>query len=81
MTFAVIAIVWVLCAGFSAMIASSKGRSVGEFAIAGLFLGVFGLLWAAFATPQAELDRRADNAIKEATTRKHDTPWMDREGA
>jgi hypothetical protein len=32
------------------LIARSKGRLVGGFAVAGLLLGVIGLLWAAFAT-------------------------------
>lgn len=44
-------IVWVLCGGFAALIAHNKGRSVGWFAVAGLLLGVIGLVWAAFARP------------------------------
>ena len=63
---AVFVIVWVLCAGFAALIANAKGRSVGGFAVAGFLLGPIGLLWAAFANPhmsraeqrrQDELDR------------------------
>ena len=52
-------IVAVLCAGFSAMIANSKGRSVGRFAVAGLLLGVIGLIWAACARPADELEARS----------------------
>jgi hypothetical protein len=42
-------ILWVLCSGVAALIAQSKNRSVGGFAVAGLILGVIGVLWAAFA--------------------------------
>jgi hypothetical protein len=61
-------VVWVLCAGFSALIANSKGRSVGGFALAGLILGVAGLLWAAFARPAGEPTRR-ELEIQEALDR------------
>ena len=46
---ALLALLWVVCAAFAAVIASNKGRSVGRFALAGLLLGVIGILWAAFA--------------------------------
>lgn len=44
-----IAMLWVLCAGVAAVIAQGKGRSVGGFAMAGLLLGVVGVVWAACA--------------------------------
>jgi hypothetical protein len=68
MTAAVIVIVAVLCSGFSAVIANSKGRSVGGFAIAGLLLGVIGLIWAAFARPGGEPTRR-QREVQEALDR------------
>lgn len=58
MTAAVVVLVWVVCSGVAAFIASTKGRSVGWFALAGLGLGVIGVIWAALARPQAELDAR-----------------------
>jgi len=64
-------LLWVVCAGFAGVIAHSKGRSVGGFVVAGLLLGVFGLLWAAFAAPagqvgprQSEQARRAEIAAR-----------------
>ncbi len=70
-TGAVLVLVWVACGGFAALIANSKGRSVGGFALAGLLLGVIGLLWAAFAKSSAEIgEERAE--IVDAARRERD---------
>lgn len=50
MAWGITILIWCVCAGFAALIASSKHRSPGRFALAGLLLGPVGLLWAAFAT-------------------------------
>lgn len=49
MIWVLLAILWVLCAGVAALIAQGKGRSIGGFAMAGLFLGLVGVIWAACA--------------------------------
>lgn len=64
-------LLWVVCAGVAAFIASAKGRSVGEFAMAGLLLGPFGVIWAACARSGAER-AAADQA---ALDRYRKTPW------
>jgi hypothetical protein len=62
----VVLILWVVCAGFAALIAHAKGRSVGGFALAGLLLGVVGLLWAAFARPAGQQPRRRTRQARRA---------------
>lgn len=69
MVAAVFVVVWVLCAGFAALIANSKGRSVGGFALAGLLLGVIGLLWAAFAHPAGYVRRDSAAVIRARAAR------------
>ena len=66
-------ILWVICAGVAAVIAQAKDRSVGAFAIAGLLLGVIGVIWAAAATPSAELERMR-------RLRRHEPPRRGLEG-
>lgn len=67
-------LLWVVCAGVAAFIASTKGRSTGEFAMAGLLLGPFGVVWAACARSgeQRAADDRAalDDARAEAARRE-----------
>jgi len=67
----VVLILWVLCVGFAALIAHAKGRSVGWFALAGLAFGVLGLLWAAFATPAADIAAKRQ-AETDAARRERD---------
>ena len=50
----IVLLFWVVCAGVAAFIASTKGRDVGRFAMAGLLLGPFGVIWAACARSGAE---------------------------
>jgi hypothetical protein len=50
-------LLWVVCAIGAGFFASTKGRSVGMFALAGLLLGPIGLLMAAFARPEEDLAR------------------------
>ena len=57
MLLVLVAILCVLCAGVAAVIAQGKGRSVGGFAIAGLLLGVLGVIWAAAAQSGEERER------------------------
>lgn len=44
MLFLLVLILWVLCAGFAALLAPSRGRSAGAWFFAGLLFGVFGLV-------------------------------------
>ena len=44
MEFFVYPIFWLVCAGFSAALANSKGRSGGQWFLLGLLFGPFGLL-------------------------------------
>lgn len=39
-----ILLIWIVCAGFSAFIASQKNRSAGNWFILGLFFGLFALI-------------------------------------
>jgi hypothetical protein len=56
-------VLWVLCAGVAALVGNSKGRSAGAFALAGLFFGVFGVVYAACARSGEQLAAdRADRA-------------------
>jgi hypothetical protein len=52
----IVVLLWVVCAGLAALIAGTKGRSAGGFAVAGLLLGPVGVLWAAFAFRASELE-------------------------
>jgi hypothetical protein len=75
-------LLWVVCAGVAAFIASTKGRSTGEFAMAGLLLGPFGVVWAACARSgeQRAADDRAalDDARAEAARRERRSRPVDR---
>jgi len=62
----VLVLLWVVCAGFAGVIAHNKGRSVGGFVIAGLLLGVVGLLWAAFARSADDFARERREALDDA---------------
>ena len=70
-------IFWVLCGIAAAMVASSKGRSVGGWFFLGLILGPFGLLFALLAGKEgpAEGERKcpfcAEFIKKEAVVCKH----------
>jgi hypothetical protein len=67
----IVLLFWVVCAGVAAFIANTKGRDVGAFALAGLLLGPFGVIWAACARSGAER-AAADQA---ALDRYRKTPW------
>jgi hypothetical protein len=71
-----IVIVAALCSGFSALIAQGKGRDPGGFAVAGLLLGVIGLLIAAFAADAATLEKRRPQTLRDQRGPSH----MDRDG-
>ena len=58
MTGVVIVLIWIVCSGIAAFLAYTKSRSVTGFFFAGLMLGVIGVIWAALARPQEELDTR-----------------------
>lgn len=64
MVVVLVVILWVLCAGVTALIAQARGLDVGKFAVAGLVLGVIGVLWAAFA------DDRPRGRPREGVTRR-----------
>lgn len=64
MAIGIVIIVAVICAGFSALIALGKGRDPGPFAVAGLLVGVIGLLWAAFAQDSATIAKRRPQALR-----------------
>jgi hypothetical protein len=57
---------WVVCAGVAAFIANAKGREIGTFAMAGLLLGPFGVVWAACART-GEQRAAADQAALDAS--------------
>jgi len=69
-TAAVFVLIWVVCAGFAALLAARKNRSAGWFAVAGLLLGPIGVLWAAFARDPVAEDERRREEISE-TLREH----------
>jgi len=70
-------IIWVLCGIAAAMVASSKGRSVGRWFFAGLLFGPFGLIFALLAGKEgpAEGERKcpfcAEFIKNEAIVCKH----------
>ena len=67
MAAAVIIISWVLSAGVAAFIASTKNRSAGNFALAGLLLGPIGVVWAALANPNMpRAEQRREDEIRQA---------------
>lgn len=66
---AVIVISWVLSAGVAGFIASTKGRNVGGFAIAGLLLGPAGVVWAALAHPSGYVRRDSAAEIRARAAR------------
>ena len=77
---ALLALVWVLCAGYAAVIASNKGRSVRHFALAGLLLGVIGILWAAFAEDGRAIAKREQRRTEQGRAMVQAKPWMFADG-
>jgi len=61
-------IVWILCAMLCGMIASSKNRSVGGWAVAGLLLGILGVIIVAL-TPTLDPNRVNDPPPARAPSR------------
>jgi hypothetical protein len=58
MTAVLIVLVWIICSGIAAFLAWTKGRSVTAWFFCGLAFGVFGVIAAALARPQEELNAR-----------------------
>ena len=54
----VVVLLWVVCGGVAAFLAWTKDRSVTAWFFAGLLLGPLGVIGAAVARPQADLDAR-----------------------
>ncbi len=79
---AVAVLVWVVCAGVAAFIANTKGRSVSGFAIAGLLLGPFGVVWAACVHSADRIEAERHQAIEDARAegfkRQRPTQRLDR---
>lgn len=80
MTVVVGVLIWVVCAGFAALIAQNQRRPPGWYAVAGLLLGPIGLLIAAFATPGDVLQRQQAAKAEAVKARKASMPWADADG-
>jgi hypothetical protein len=80
MTIVLVLLLWVVCAGVAGMTAHYRDLPVGKFVCAGLLLGIVGVLWAAFATSNAELNRRHAERVAAAKARAASAPWLDADG-